>query len=129
MYTYDETIFSDLHKDAYGFRPRGHNFYTATPAKKQEIWDATILDMEAAQEAEIAREKECEKEFKNQISKVIQAGAGNRINALRWMTSTEIFYSQQCVEHFVWNQGILFTDYGRALSKELMEIVEFEEAA
>ena len=129
MYTYDETIFSDLHKDAYGFRPRGHNFYTATPAEKQEIWDATILDMEAAQEAEISREKECEKEFKNQISKVIQAGAGNRINALRWMTSTEIFYSQQCVEHFVWNQGILFTDYGRALSKELMEIVEFEEAA
>ena len=129
MYTYDETIFSDLHKDAYGFRPRGHNFYTATPAKKQEIWDATILDMNAAQEAEEARADECEKEFKDQISKVIQAGAGNRINALRWMTSTETFYSQQCVEHFVWNQGILFTDYGRALVQELMEIVEFEEAA
>tara|TARA_R110002074_G_scaffold13412_2_gene47886 strand:+ start:55 stop:444 length:390 start_codon:yes stop_codon:yes gene_type:complete len=129
MYTYDETIFSDLYKDAYGFRPRGHNFYTATPAEKQEIWDATILDMEAAQQAEIAREKECEKKFKDQISKVIEAGAGNRINALRWMTSTDTFYSQQCVEHFVWSQGILFTDYGRALSKELMEIVEFEEAA
>lgn len=129
MFTYDETIFSDLYKDAYGFRPRGHNFYTATPAEKQEIWDATILDMEAAQQAEIAREKECEKKFKDQISKVIEAGAGNRINALRWMTSTDTFYSQQCVEHFVWNQGILFTDYGRALSKELMEIVEFEEAA
>lgn len=129
MFTYDETIFSDLYKDAYGFRPRGHNFYTATPAEKQEIWDATILDMEAAQQAEIAREKECEKKFKDQISKVIEAGAGNRINALRWMTSTDTFYSQQCVEHFVWSQGILFTDYGRALSKELMEIVEFEEAA
>ena len=105
MYTYDETIFSDLYKDAYGFRPRGHNFYTATPAEKQEIWDATILDMEAAQQAEIAREKECEKKFKDQISKVIEAGAGNRINALRWMTSTDTFYSQQCVEHFVWSQG------------------------
>jgi len=129
MYTYDETIFSDLHKDAYGFRPRGHNFYTATPAEKQKIWDTTILDMEAAQEAEIAREKECEKEFKNQISKVIEAGAGNRITALRWMTSTETFYHSQSVEGWVYKQGILFTDYGRELVKELMEIVEFEEAA
>jgi len=45
--------------------------------------------------------------------------------ALRWMTQGETFYHHQCVEHWVWNQGILFTDYGRELVKELMGIVEF----
>ena len=39
IYTYDENIFSDFHKDAYGFRPRDHRFYDATPAEKQVIWD------------------------------------------------------------------------------------------
>jgi hypothetical protein len=57
---------------------------------------------------------------------VIEAGAGNRINALRWMTSTETFYDSQSVEHWVWKQGILFTDEGRELVKELMGIVQFE---
>ena len=56
---------------------------------------------------------------------MIEAGAGNRITALRWMTSTETFYLEQDVEHWVWNQGILFTDYGRELVKELCTIVEF----
>lgn len=35
MYTYSEELFSDFHKDAYGFRPRGHEFYSATPERKQ----------------------------------------------------------------------------------------------
>jgi len=41
MYTYSEELFSDFHKEVYGFRPTGdHWFYGATPAEKQEIWDA-----------------------------------------------------------------------------------------
>lgn len=129
MYTYSEELFSDFHKDAYGFRPRNHRFYDAdtTPAEKQEIWDATGRAKKWRQEEEARMEEEALAEFKAQITKVIEAGAGNRINALRWMTSNETFYGHQCVEHWVWKQGILFTDYGRELVKELMDIVEFVE--
>ena len=127
MYDFDDNIFSDLHKDAYGFRPRGHEYYEALPARKQEIWVKVCEDLEAAQEEEARREQEAVAEFKAQITKVIEAGAGNRITALRWMTSTETFYHSQDVEHWVFNQGILFTDYGRELVKELMDLVEFEE--
>ena len=127
MYDFDDNIFSDLHKDAYGFRPRGHEYYKALPARKQEIWVKVCEDLEAAQEEEARREQEAVAEFKAQITKVIEAGAGNRITALRWMTSTETFYHSQDVEHWVFNQGILFTDYGRELVKELMDLVEFEE--
>ena len=129
MYDFDDNIFSDLHKDAYGFRPRGHEYYEATPARKQEIWVRVCEDLETAQDEEARREQEAVAEFKAQITKVIEAGAGNRITALRWMTSTETFYHNQCVEHWVWKQGILFTDYGRELVKELMDIVTFEEAS
>ena len=125
MYDFDDNIFSDLHKDAYGFRPRGHEYYEAAPERKQEIWVRVCEDLEASQEEESRREQEAVAEFKAQIMKVIEAGAGNCITALRWMTSTETFYLEQDVEHWVWNQGILFTDYGRELVKELCTIVEF----
>ena len=129
MYTYSEELFSDFHKDAYGFRPRNHRFYDAdtTPAEKQEIWDATGRAFDRCQAEEARREEEALADFKAQITKVIEAGAGNRINALRWMTSSETFYSHQCVEMWVYDQGILFTDYGRELVNELMDIVTFEE--
>ena len=125
MYDFDDSIFSDLHKDAYGFRPRGHEYFDAAPERKQEIWVRVCEDLEASQEEESRREQEAVAEFKAQITRVIEAGAGNRITALRWMTSTETFYLEQDVEHWVWNQGILFTDYGRELVKELCTIVEF----
>jgi hypothetical protein len=126
MYTYSEELFSDFHKDAYGFRPRDHRFYDAdtTPAEKQEIWDATGRAFDRRQAEEARMEEEALADFKAQITKEI-SWAGNRINALRFMTQGETFYYHQCVEMWVYNQGILFTDYGRELVKELMQIVKF----
>jgi len=121
MYDYSEELFSDFHKDAYGFRPRNHRFYDAdtTPAEKQEIWDATGRAFDRRQAEEARREEEALADFKDQITKVIEAGAGDRQTALRWMTQGETFYHHQCVEMWVYDQGILFTDYGRELVKEL----------
>jgi len=127
MFTYDEELFSDLHKDAYGFRPRIHNFYESTPEEKQKIWDATILDMNAAQEAEEARAADCVKDFKAEVDMVINTfGAEDRATALKWITDGDrFFFSRQDVEGWVYNRGILFTDYGRTLVEELMKIVQF----
>ena len=129
MFNYSEDLFSDFHKDTYGFRPRNHEFYDATPARKQEIWDAMGEDFVASQEAEARREQEDLDQFRRDIEMYMAFGARDRADALHWMTQNEKFYNQQCVEHFVWNLGILFTNEGRALVKELMEIVKFEEYA
>ena len=126
MYTYSEELFSDFHKDAYGFRPTGdHWFYGATPAEKQEIWDAVgrAFDRRQAEEAEI--EAQSLAKFKEEVQTYIDNGAGDRQTALRWMTQDETFYHTQDIEHWVYNQGILFTDEGRELVKELEKIVEF----
>ena len=127
MYDFDDSIFSDLHKDAYGFRPRGHEYFEAAPERKQEIWVQTIEAMEASQEEESRREQEAVAEFKAQITRVIEAGAGDRITALRWMIQPagETFRLEQDVEYWVFNHGFLFTEYGRELVEELCTIVEF----
>lgn len=122
-YTYAEELFSDFHKDAYGFRPRGHEFYTATPARKQEIWDNVQQAFLQRQVEEAKEEARALREFETEIASIIEAGAGDRTTALRWMTEEDTFYHSQDIEHWVYHQGILFTDAGRALVEELKSIV------
>ena len=130
MFTYSEELFSDFHKDTYGFRPSGsHEFYDATPERKQEIWDYTGDDFVREQERERQAEQRALADFEAWMEKCYEyaGGGATREDVLRWMTDGETFYHQQCVEHWVYKQGILFTDEGRALVKELMDIVTFEE--
>ena len=60
MYSFDENTLSDLHKDAYGFRPHNDGFWTtwrdADDDGKQAIWDGLVDTMVREQEAEKARE-------------------------------------------------------------------------
>ena len=128
MFTYSEELFSDFHKDTYGFRPREyHEFWDATPERKQEIWDDVQQDFLQAMVREEMAKVEAVAQFNRDIEMYMAFGARDRADALRWMTQNEKFYHEQDVEHFVWSLGILFTDEGRALVKELMEIVEFKE--
>lgn len=128
-YTFSTEIFSDLHKDAYGFRPRGHRFYdeATTDAERQEIWDYLVQIVEDDMAAEREHQARALRDFEAEVANVIALGAGDRATALRWMTSSETFYNSQCVEHWVWNLGILFTDEGRQLVNDLMNIVTFQE--
>jgi hypothetical protein len=128
-YTFSTEIFSDLHKDAYGFRPRNHRFYdeATTDAERQRIWDNLCQVVEDNIAAEKEHEARALRDFESQINLRIALGAGDRATALRWMTQDEKFYNEQCVEHWVWKQGILFTEEGRQLTKDLMNIVTFEE--
>lgn len=127
-YTFDENIVSDLHKDARGYRP-GQGWWDhwsyADDELKQCIWDSLCVELDES----IAREKQIEQEavadFEQEVQQYINLGAGDRTTALRWMTQNEEFYNEQCVEHWVWNKGILFTDVGKALVKQLMNIVSF----
>lgn len=90
-FTYDENIFSDLYKDANGFRPRGHEFYRAdtTPERKQEIWDQTLRDLEQTIEWEKQAEAEAIVAFEELVSLTIASGAGDRETAIRWIIEAE----------------------------------------
>ena len=129
-YTYSDDCFSDLHKDVYGFRPRGalmDNWNAMNADQKQTLWNCLCEELEENTKAEKAAEVVAIEKFEARIQDVIELGAGNRTNALLWMTGSETFYHIQDVEHFVWEQGILFTDYGKQLVKDLAEIVDYKE--
>ena len=131
-YTYSDDLFSDLHKDVYGFRPRGvilDNWNILPAEQKQARWDQLCAELESNTIFEKQQEVKAVASFQARVQDVIELGAGNYTNALLWISGTETFYSVQCVEHFVWEQGILFTDYGKQLVKDLAAIVEYKEYA
>ena len=130
-YDFCDDTFSDLVKEVYGSRGparSGHlsHYYDSTPAEKQKIWDdlAEQLRKNEAEEREAEQLKIAD--FESRIEDVVNLGAGDRKTALRWIASQETFYHGQCVEHFVWELGVLFTDYGRKLLKELADVVLFD---
>ena len=87
-FTFDSNIVSDLHKDAYGFRP-GHAWYESwdqsTDAEKQEIWDDLIVAVDRSIADEKAREQESVLRFEELVAKNIELGAKDRATALRWI--------------------------------------------
>jgi len=131
-FTYSDDLFSDLHKDVYGFRPRGvilDNWNILPAEQKQARWDQLCAELESNTIFEKQQEVKAVASFQARVQDVIELGAGNYTNALLWISGTETFYSVQCVEHFVWEQGILFTDYGKQLVKDLAAIVDYKEYA
>lgn len=62
-FTYDPYLFSDFYKEVYGVRPRGHEFYTASEERAQEIWDQLMVAHKAEMERYYAEVQNLEPEF------------------------------------------------------------------
>ena len=130
MYTYTTDLFSDLHKDVYGYRPRGaamDEWNSRTPRQKNELFNALCDELEEVTRDEKRQADRNLFEFTGLIMDMIELGAKDRETALRWMTQDHEFHSEQDVSHWVWAHGILFTEYGKQLVKDLLKIVEIKE--
>ena len=130
MYTYTTELFSDLHKDVYGYRPRGaamDEWNSRTPRQKNELYNALCDELEEVTRDEKRQADRNLFEFTGLIMDMIELGAKDRETALRWMTQDHEFHSEQDVSHWVWSHGILFTEYGKQLVKDLLKIVEIKE--
>lgn len=110
----DFDIYSDLHKDAYGFRPRGAlaiSFLNADEDRRRAMLDEASRD--AAREAEFEREAQqaARDAFEARIADTIAIGAGDRRTALRWIIQAEDadIENDQDVEHVLWCLGLSFT--------------------
>lgn len=87
-YTFDEHTISDLHKDAYGFRPSQSfwsTFAAANADQKQAIWD----DLCDTLKDTIAREREEERRaierFERRLAELYNVGAKDFEMAIRWL--------------------------------------------
>ncbi len=77
-YTYDVDSFSDLHKDARGFRP-SEGFWqwvnNATPDELQEKWDSLTEELNQAIAEEKAMEERCLVLFKEDLARMSAANS------------------------------------------------------
>ena len=117
---------SDASKDVQGFRNRidPTDMTFAALEAACEYW-SNAANEAVKEEREIAEAAVVE--FKQAVRDIIDIGAGDLATAIRWMTQSTKFYHQQDVEHWVYNHGILFTSFGKALVRRLENIVEYEE--
>jgi hypothetical protein len=86
QFTFDYDLFSDLHKDAYGMRPRWHRFYDeeTTDEERQQFWDWAIRDLDIRIEEDARREAQCVAEFEEAIAKTMEICNCDRSSAIKY---------------------------------------------
>ncbi len=103
-----KTDLSDFHKDAYGFRPRGHYQEWWTEEEVNAEYDRLSDICNENIESEAIQQKAALADFEKLIQETINQGAGDRLTAIRWLIQGEeldIKFGQD-VDHFFWIQGV-----------------------
>jgi len=119
-------IYSDFHKDAYGFRPRGINYDEMTLEDLQADFDRFSAICESNDREEEARSDYAIAEFERRVQSVIDIGAGDRETALRWILDSydggDMMYGMEGFVSYVMCLGV--NDYAKALAVELEPLAE-----
>ena len=121
-FTFDENIFSDLHKDAFGFRPRNHRFYNTftTDEQKQEDWDYVCKCLDAEIERADLAEIQCDIEFEQRIKNCIEYGADDRETAICWIFQSDKDFDQGFGFGYVqWKLGV-----SEKYRTEILEVIK-----
>jgi len=87
LYTFDEAVLSDLHKDAYGFRPDQSfwaTFAAFNPDQKQALWDSLIADLNRSIEKDEADQKAAIVEFEDRVDNLMHDGT-TRKAVVQWL--------------------------------------------
>lgn len=113
----------DVYKEVNNIRPRWVNF-DAMSYEELDTWAKQL----AAQAVEACRIAEIEKaealaEFEESVLRVIDAGAGDRATALRWMADAANAQCYLSVESMLYDAGILFSKDGNALRDEILAAI------
>lgn len=114
-YTFDENTVSDLHKDAFGFRPCQNwwaDWQSMNPIGKQQEWDSLIVSLERRIEEDKADEAYAVEKFVKLVETTIAAGAGDVETAHRW-----IMEASDCNgdwEYLCWTHGLPYRYFKKA---------------
>jgi len=129
-FTFDYDLYSDLHKDAYGFRPHGSRFYDedTTDADRQWLWDMAIKDLDAAIIEEEARQQEAIASFEKSITDSIAMGAADRATAIKWQIQAGGYEHEYDAGYICYCLGL---PYHKGYEEEFLPFInkEFEEVA
>lgn len=106
--SFDPQIWSDLHKDAYGYRPRADMSHMSANELDQ-LWDFACFDLQTAMTRERREQEDALARFQNRL-RFIQSeyGAKDQEQAMRWIAQAE--GCEDDYERLLWQQGIAFED-------------------
>lgn len=107
---FDPQIFSDLYKDAYGFRPR-MDLRDHTAKELDALWRSTAEAQGRAMREEKARESRAVAAFDALVDETIALGAGDYPTAVRWLLDAggDEFHTpwgSYDLGYFLWHHGI-----------------------
>lgn len=91
-YTWDENVVSDLHKDAYGFRPSATwwaQWRAMDGDDRQAEWDRLCGELEAEQAREQAARSRSQARWEDHISQLMSTNGIDRATAIRWDMQAE----------------------------------------
>ena len=118
-YTFDENIVSDLHKEAYGFRPREGwwNMWAAFNAdQKQATWDSLIADLDDAIEQQEQQEAQALVNFRKLLKTTMATCNVDWKNALRILMEADTEFTKDSQE---FDYFLLTYDLGYKKRKEI----------
>ena len=115
MYTFDDNIVSDLHKDARGFRPCEYFWeeWTQSPDNvKQIIWDNLVDEMNRAMEQQKKDEAAALVKFRKIVAAQMQFCSCSWTRAVEYLADAEDIDvdCDQDFDYFLWGQGIGYED-------------------
>ncbi len=117
------SLISDMHKDAYGFRPRGYNWSSYNNDDLETQLDSYEKIIQENTNNEALHNTTKVEEFKLLLQNTINNGTGDRHTALRWLfQGSELSIYEY--ERFIYNQGIAYTPYGDTITTELLTIIQ-----
>lgn len=119
--THDGSVYSDLFKDAYGFRPRGILATFEDIADFKKNWDRAVADLEVEIKREQIEKSKNVMDFEKRITDIISMGAGNRATAIRWICDgegVENADSQDGYEHLEYMLNIPYGYIAKSLATE-----------
>jgi hypothetical protein len=110
-YTFDENIVSDLHKEAYGFRPTASFWSTwesSNDDQKQSEWDDLICAMEESMEQEKEQQAQALVNFRKLLKTTMTTCNVDWKNALRILmeADTEFTKDSQEFDYFLWSHDL-----------------------
>ena len=118
QYTFSDELFSDLHKDAYGFRPSEYAYAewdAMTDGQKQARWDQMIATMREEEAREAALEQIAIEKFDAEVmAKVAKTGKDSLEIIMEMVRKSDPTYHDP--SHLCWERGMpmfyLTTNYG-----------------
>lgn len=84
-----QSIFWDMYKDAYGFRPRGISTHLWDEDKFNREFDFLQNEITRNEQARRAAEEQAAHQFEMRVQSILSCGAKDRAMALRWIHEAE----------------------------------------